>query len=386
MIQRELTAKLLQLSKKFPIISVIGARQTGKTTLVKSVFPDYKYISLEDLDIREFALNDPRGFLKTYKNKIILDEIQRSPGIFSYLQTHVDSSKEVGQFILTGSQNFLLMEKISQSLSGRVGILKLMPLSLKELSDYGKNYTEYEEYIFNGMYPAIYDREISPFDWYQNYIQTYVERDVRLIKNIMDINGFQRFIKICASRIGQVLNLLSIGNECGITHNTAKAWISILESSFIIFLLKPHYNNYGKRLIKMPKIYFYDAGLVCYLLGISDMNHLSTHYLKGNIFESFIISEIMKSKYNSGIEPNCYFWRDKTGHEIDCLIESGNKIKPVEIKSGMTLIKDYFNNINYWNKLSGNKAENSYLIYGGIENQIHSNGNVISWKNIRNIL
>lgn len=386
MIKRELSKKLTLAAKTFPVVAVVGPRQSGKTTLVKIAFPEKAYVSMEDLDMREYAVQDPRGFLSDYPKGAILDEIQRTPELFSYLQTNVDTNNKSGKFIITGSQHFLLQHNISQTLAGRVGVLKLLPLSLNELDKTPFRSDDYEEYLFKGFYPRIYDKKILPRDWYPNYIQTYVERDLRLIKNITDLGTFQSFLKMCAARIGQVLNLSSLAADCGITHNTAKSWLSILEASFIVFLLRPHYKNFNKRLIKMPKLYFYDPGLTCSLLGIETKKQLLTHSLKGNIFEAFVLSEILKIRYNKGFDSNIYFWRDKTGHEIDCIIEKSEKLVPLEIKSGKTLTKDQFKNLIYWNNLSKTNPRASYIIYGGNLTQKRSYGNLVGWKNINSVL
>ena len=340
---------------------------------------------MEDLDTRDFALHDPRGFLSTYDEGVILDEAQRVPSLFSYIQTAVDKKGLAGQYILTGSQNILLLENVSQTLAGRVAILKLLPLSLEELKHTPYELKNLEQYIFTGFYPRIYDKKIEPTDWYHNYIQTYVERDVRLIKNIGDLNSFQKFVKMCAGRVGQILNLSSLGNECGITHNTAKSWLSILESSYIIFLLRPYYKNFNKRLIKMPKLYFYDTGLVCSLLGIQNASQLTTHYLKGSLFESLVLSEIIKERFNRGLEANCYYWRDKTGNEIDCIIEIADTLIQIEVKSGKTITDNFFNGLRYWKKLLGNKNTNSYLIYGGEETQKRTPAKILSWKDVPSV-
>jgi hypothetical protein len=385
MIERALLAKLKASAKKMPVVSLIGPRQSGKTTLVRAAFPDKSYVSLEEPDIRKYAVSDPRGFLSDYPDGAILDEAQRAPKIFSYLQTLVDRTDKPGLFILTGSQHFLLRENISQTLAGRVDILTLLPFSLTELESTPFSYENYEDYLFAGFYPRIYDKKLNPRDWYSGYIQTYVERDLRLIKNISDLAAFQTFLKMCASRTGQLLNLSALANDCGITHNTAKSWISILESSFIVFLLRPHYKNFNKRLVKMPKLYFYDTGLACSLLGIENAKQVSSYHLKGNLFESFIISEFLKTRYNRGLEPNCYFWRDKLGREIDCVIEKAGKLTPVEIKAGKTPSTEYFRDLSYWNKLSKNKPSNSYVIYGGDDLQKRSQGRLLPWKQIKSI-
>ena len=379
MIKRELEAKLIYFAKRFPVLTLTGPRQSGKTTLVKNAFPDKKYVSLEDLDHRRFAQQDPRGFLKSYQDAII-DEAQNVPELFSYIQTKVDEENIPGQYILTGSQNFLLFEKITQSLAGRVAVLKLLPFSYAELAISGIK-EKYEFYLYNGFYPRIYDMNLSPEDFYPSYLQTYIERDVRLIRNIGDLSRFQLFIKLCASRTGQLLNISSLGNECGISSTTASSWISILEASYIIFLLRPHHKNYNKRLVKMPKLYFYDTGLAAYLLGIHSIEQLDTHYSKGALFESLVISELMKKAYNAGREPHYFFWRNKTGNEIDLLIEEGSRLVPVEIKSGRTVNENYFKGLKYWRKIS-HSDEKGIVLFGGEYQQEREFSLVTSWKNI----
>ena len=385
MIKRILAAKAKYLAGKFPVVAVLGPRQSGKTTFVQDVFSGYDYVSLEDLDTRSQAVNDPREFLGRFKKKLIIDEAQRAPELFSYIQTVVDKRKKEGIYILTGSQNILLHEKLSQSLAGRVAILNLLPFSMEELRLAGLGPSSVESAVYNGFYPRIYDKKIKPVDWYPNYLRTYVERDIRLIKNISDLNIFQKFIKMCAARCGQILNLSSLADDCGMTHNTAKAWISILEATYIVFLLRPHHKNFNKRLIKMPKLYFYDTGLACFLLGLTHQKEVATHYLRGALFENLIISEIMKYRLNRGEEPNCYFWRDKTGNEIDCLLESSRGLVPIEIKAGHTINQDYFSGINYWSNLSGAAPSSAYVVYAGNENQKRTTGHVLGWENVTDV-
>jgi predicted AAA+ superfamily ATPase len=384
MIQRVIQNKLAQLTEKFPVVSVTGPRQSGKTTLLKSIFPGYRYESLEEPDTRLFAMTDPRKFLEVDK-KMIIDEIQRVPELFSYIQSITDKSNINGQYIISGSQSFLLNKHISQSLAGRVAILNLMPLSLFELRRHGVFLPEYEKILFQGFYPRLYDKNIEPVDFYPNYIQTYIERDVRLLQNIHDLTLFIRFLKLCAGRIGQLLNLHSLANDCGVSPNTAKSWISVLESSYIIFLLQPHFKNFNKRLVKMPKLFFIDTGLASSLLEIQSENQVSSHYLRGVLFENFIISEFLKTRLNHGLRSNCYFWRDNKGIEIDCIIENGDKLTPIEIKSGQTFNQDFFKNLNYWNKLSGNSVENSYVVYGGDLSRTTKDGNLLSWNDLGEI-
>jgi uncharacterized protein len=286
MIQRNLASQLELLSRQYPVVTLTGPRQSGKTTLVKAVLPDWTYVSLETPDVREYALRDPRGFIEAHPERVILDEVQRAPDLFSYIQTHVDDRGREGMYVLTGSFNFGLMEGISQSLAGRVAVLELLPLAFSEMDRAGVLPDSIENLMISGGYPRIYDRGLTPQQWYANYVSTYLERDVRKVKNISDLSVFQRFLKMCAARSGQILNLTSLGDDCGITHNTAKSWLSILEASYIVFLLKPHYQNFNKRLIKSPKIYFCDSGLLSYLIGVPDSHALLTHSSRGHVFET----------------------------------------------------------------------------------------------------
>jgi predicted AAA+ superfamily ATPase len=384
MIKREAEEKLKELAAGFPAVSVTGPRQSGKTTLVRSVFPEKPYVLLEDLDIRAYAKEDPRSFLGQYTDTgAVIDEIQHVPELFSWLQGILDSSKEPGRFILTGSQNFMLSEKISQSLAGRVGILKLLPLSISEIKNAGLAKKSYEDYLFTGFYPRIYDNDINAADYYSSYIQTYIERDLRQLKQIKDLFLFQDFLKMCANRNGQVVNFSSLANDCGITDKTAKEWLSLLQASFTVFLTRTHHKNFNKRLTKMPKLYFTDPGLASNLAGIQSPEQLNYHPLKGGLFESMIAGELLKFRFNRSRDNNLYYWRDKSGHEIDCIIDTGqNNPVPVEIKAGRTISTDYFKNISYWNNLSGNPPERSFVVYGGEKSQNRKAGRVISYDDI----
>jgi predicted AAA+ superfamily ATPase len=379
MIKRELSSSIQNAFKQYPIISVTGPRQSGKTTLVKNLFPDIAYVNLESPDARAYANEDPRSFLTEFPDSVILDEVQRSPHLFSFIQTLSDERNRPSQFILTGSHNFLLMENITQSLAGRAAIFKLLPLSIHELETVKLLNKQSEVHIYTGFYPRLYDQNIPAYEYYQNYIQTYIERDVRQIKNITDLNTFQRFLKLCAARTGQILNLSSLANDCGVTHNTIKDWISILQTSYIVHLLYPHYKNFSKRLIKMPKLYFLDPGLVCTLINIETEDQLKTHYLRGELFETMIVSEFLKYRFNSGKESNCYFWRDKMGREIDLIVEKAGGLTPIEIKSGKTITEDYFKNIRYYCSLAKMDTASAFLIYNGSENQSRKTGHVIGW-------
>ena len=388
MIKRELEKKLKQLAKGFPAIAILGPRQSGKTTLAKATFPKHKYISLENLNNREFAAKNPIEFLDKLKNEpgVILDEIQNTPELLSYIQGIIDEDKKMGFFILTGSQNFLLNQSISQTLAGRISIQTLLPLCVYELQKAKLLPKESLEYLLKGSYPRLYDTKAKPEDWYAGYIQTYIEKDIRLIKNVTDLSLFQKFIQLCAGRIGQILNITSLSDDVGVSSTTIKNWLSLLEQSYIIFLLQPHYKNFSKRLIKSPKIYFYDTGLAANLLGIESEEQLMTHYLVGGLFESFVASELLKSFYNQGKKPRLYFWRDKTGHEVDFIIDKGQNLLRIEVKSTKTVMNNLFDGLKQWEKISGITDNNNFLVYRGDEDQKRSIGNVIGWKSIKNII
>jgi len=379
MIKREAKKELLTLANQFKAIAITGPRQSGKTTLARSTFPKKPYVSLENPDMRRFALDDPRGFIANYPYGAVIDEVQRAPELFSYLQQVLDEDNVRGKYILTGSNNFLLQENISQSLAGRIAYLNLLPFSYSELP--GKSTINIKELIFKGFYPPIYDQPVKPNSWYSNYIRTYIERDVRQIKNITDLNAFERFLRLCAGRTGQLLNMNSIAVETGVDNKTIASWIGVLESSFIIFRLHPHHRNFNKRLVKMPKIYFYDTGLVCALLGIHDHSQLDYHHLYGNLFENFVVSEILKSRFNKALPSDLFFWRDNIGHEIDIIVENGDELIPVEVKSGSTITDDFFKGIKYFEKVSG--FSSGTVIYGGSERQARSNNiKIIPWNKL----
>lgn len=379
-ISRDITDLVLKYGMKYPVIAVTGPRQSGKTTLLKSVFPDYEYVSLENPDIRNFAENDANGFLERYAGKVIFNEVQRVPALFSYIQTKVDESGEMGQFILSGSQNFHLMENITQSLAGRVAIFKLFPFDFQELRTAGLLPGDYLQILVKGFYPAIYDRDIPSRIFYSNYVETYVQRDVSELIAIKDIRLFQNFLGLCATRAGQLLNLNSLANECGISQPTAKSWLSALENSYILFQLFPYHENFSKRVVKTPKLYFYDSGLLCYLLKISSVEQILTHPIKGNLFENMMIAEYVKRIHHTYRFQDVWFWRDSAGHEIDLLVHDGQNINIVEIKVGQTIMSDMFNGLNWWENLSGLKNLTKTLVYGGNESQTRSSGDVLPWK------
>lgn len=382
MIERSLTAKIRAYIRIFPIVTITGPRQSGKTTLLKYLLPRWSYVSLEDPDNLLFAEEDARGFLETNQPPLIIDEAQKSPRLFSYIQTKADRSNKAGQYILSGSQNFLLLEKISQSLSGRAGILTLMPLNFNELKAAEFALKEPELCLFKGFYPAVWSQKINPGDYYPSYVQTYLERDLRQIINIADLHLFQKFLKLCAGRTGQILNLTSFASDCGVSHNTIRSWISVLEASHIIFLLPPYFKNINKRLVKSPKLYFWDAGLASYLLGVENEKQIETHPLRGALFETMMIAEILKNFLNIGKRASASFFRDKTGHEVDLLIEKAGGQKAIEIKAGQTVNSDFFDQLLYWQGVSGAKNKDLFLVYAGEKNETRTKTSVLSWKNV----
>ncbi|MEQ9426605.1 MAG: ATP-binding protein [Cyclobacteriaceae bacterium] len=375
--------KLLQLATSFKAIAVTGPRQSGKTTLVKDCFPDHTYVSLENPDTRSFAIDDPRGFISQYQTKIILDEIQRAPQLLSYLQQVLDESEVRGNFILTGSNNLLLMESISQSLAGRAAYFQLLPFALTEVERIPNAFENLNDLLWKGSYPSVLAKKNNPSDWYPAYIRTYVERDVRQIKNIENLQLFERFLRLCAGRSAQRMNYNNLSVETGIDNKTVKSWLGILEASYVIFQLPPYYKNFNKRITKMPKLYFYDTGLLCQLLRITNAEMLNQHPYRGAIFENFIICEALKNRLNKGQVSNLYYWLDNTGNEIDLIIDNMIGEKAYEIKSGQTVNDGFFKNLIFWKKLTG--QEDSAIIYGGDEVQHRTGMDIISWREVKEI-
>ncbi|WP_202812055.1 ATP-binding protein [Geobacter sp. OR-1] len=355
------------------MITVIGPRQSGKSTLAKMAFPNKPYVTLEKLSLREFAITDPVGFLNTHaRDGAILDEIQRAPGLLSEIQVRVDAKPELrGAYILTGSHQFILMESVTQSLAGRTAILKLLPFSLAERATFSEGDLPHQ--LFKGFYPRIIADNLDPVEALSFYVTTYVERDVREIMAIKDLSLFSRFLRLCAGRTGQILNASSLASDAGINHNTARSWLSLLEASFIITLLQPHHNNLNKRLIKAPKLYFWDVGLACHLLGIEKAEQVPSHPLVGALFETFVVTELMKQRLNQVRDPKLYFWRDNAGHEVDLLHETAAGITPIEVKSGATIQSDSWKGIDYYRRLNP-QASPGIVVYGGEEDQERSNG------------
>ena len=385
MIPRTASSTLERLAIGFPVVALTGPRQSGKTTLAKSVFKDKPYVSLENPDEREFALRDPKRFLQRFPSGAILDEVQRCPELLSWLQGWVDERGIMGDFVLTGSAQFDLLAGITQTLAGRVGRVELLPLSAAELMTAGKAPNDLNASLFQGGYPALYDRDIAPQDWFANYIATYIERDVRQLIAVRDLTQFQTFVKMCAARTGQLLNLASLGADCGITAVTAKQWLSVLEASYIVTLLKPHHRNFGKRLVKAPKLYFCDVGLAAWLLGIRDAATLDTHAARGALFETHVISELMKQRLNAGQALDLYFWRDHVGHEVDVLIDTEQGLQALEIKSGSTFASDWTDGLKKWQKFAGDESIQPSLVYGGAASYEREGVHVWGWKDIGKI-
>lgn len=382
MIPRQATSTLQRLAKGFPILALTGARQSGKTTLAKHVFAQKAYVSLENPDELEFANSDPRRFLARFNQGAILDEVQRCPALLSWLQSLVDERAVMGDFVLTGSAQFELIAGITQSLAGRVGRVELLPLSALELKAANKLPNDLNTMLLQGGYPSLYDREVSPQDWFSNYIATYIERDVRQLIAIRDLSQFQRFVKMCAARSGQLLNLAALGADCGLSATTAREWLSVLEASYLVTRIQPHHQNFGKRLVKSPKLYFLDVGLMAWLLGIRDANSLDTHASRGALFETFVVSELIKQRFNQGHPSDLYFWRDSTGHEVDVLLNTPEGLQAIEIKSGSTFATDWIKSIQKWQTLAGSNGLTPQIIFGGTGLYERENCQVIGWQDL----
>ena len=372
------------MAQKFPIVTLTGPRQSGKTTISKMAFPEYRYVSLENPDNLSFAQNDPRGFLNLYEKHVIIDEAQNAPELFSYIQQVVDESGIVGQYILSGSQNFLMLEKITQSLAGRVYILNLLPLSYEELKEV-KTPT-IGEAIFKGGYPRIYDKDIHPRDFFPSYISTYIERDVRSILNIQNLSTFRKFISLCAGFAGQLWNANSISKKLSIDVKTVQNWLSVLEASYIVFTLKPWHRNLSKRIIKSPKLYFYDTGLLSYLLGIEDSEAWVTSPYKGALFENYMLVEILKNHYNEGRATPFYFWRDSNGNEVDLIIEHGEKVKCIEFKASETIKPEFIQTLRYFENLDTDYSFSYFLVNSGNVTQYRTHETILSWKDSSKII
>jgi uncharacterized protein len=392
MLPRRALPTLHRLARGFPIVAITGPRQSGKTTLARQAFPALPYVNLEDLDTRGLALADPRRFLARHSDGAIFDEVQRAPGLMSYLLGVADASPRMGRFVLTGSQQFGLMDGITQSLAGRVGMLTLLPLSNAELAPEVVKPAQagvlpsdsLEQRLWRGGFPALYaaHREVQPTQWFAAYVATYIERDVRQLLNVGNLLTFQRFVAMCAARSSQLLNLHSLGGDCGISQPTARQWLTVLQASHLVTLLAPYHRNFGKRLVKTPKLYFLDSGLLCYLLRIASADDLHAHALRGAVFETWVVSETLKHRHNLGLPPDLYFWRDNHGLEIDLVFEQGSRLHAVECKSGTTYSPSWLEPARRWRALAGAAAADPLLVYGGDEGHRGADYQVLGWREV----
>jgi uncharacterized protein len=381
MIPRAATSLLGEIRSGYPVITITGPRQSGKTTLARAVFADKPYVSLETPDEREFAATDPRGFLARWPDGAVIDEVQHVPALLSWIQTDVDSAGRMGRFVLTGSQNFALMAHISQSLAGRSALVQLLPLSIAELAAADRLPDSLDAMLLRGGYPALHARALSPQRWLADYTMSYLERDVRQISQVHDLSTFQRFLRLCAGRTGQLLNLANLAQEAGIAQSTARAWLSVLEASYIVFLLQPHHRNLGKRVVKAPKLYFLDTGLAASLMGLQTPEQISIHPLRGALFETLIVAEFLKQRYNAGFPSNLYFWRDNVGLEVDLLLDAPEGLMPVEIKSAATVTEDLFKGLRRWLAVAGDVARHPRLVCATPESYTRSGIEVRRWQN-----
>ena len=397
MIPRHLAAALIRASAQYPVISLTGPRQSGKTTLLRATFPRHHYVSMEAPDDRQFAVEDPRGFLGRFSGPVILDEAQHVPDLFSYIQVLADERGAAGQFILSGSQNFLLMRQVTQSLAGRAFIGYLLPFSIAELHSLPLEDPsqltafapdvptetalagDWRNLALAGFYPPVHDRGLQSFEWSSQYFQTYLQRDVRSLTQVGDLDAFRRFVLLCAGRVGQLLNLSSLGNDCGVSHQTVRRWLSVLEASFVVFRLPPHHQRFNKRLTKSPKLYFVDTGLLCYLLQIRTADELAGHAMRGAVFENLVVADLMKRCFHAGIEPRLAFWRDHRGNEIDLVVNTPGGSVPVEIKSGATVASTFFKGLRYWRAIAPDPRR-GVLVYGGDESYLREDTTVLSWR------
>ena len=384
MIKRDIVPVLKKLASQYPVVTITGPRQSGKTTLAKSLFTNKPYMSLEDPDTRRFALDDPRGFLSQFSHGAIFDEIQRAPDLVSYLQSMVDKSPEPGKFVLTGSHQFELMTQVSQSLAGRSAVLRLLPFTLAETHRLkgSKQHLNLSQQLLTGFYPRIHDRKLNPSQALADYFATYVQRDLRQLAAVHDLHRFERFVRLCAGRTGQLLNLSNLANDTGISHVTASAWIDLLQTSYIVHLIPPWFTNTSKRLVKSPKLYFYDVGLACWLLGLRAADHVVRDPLWGSLFENFIIMEAMKDRLNTGESSEMYFYRDSEGNEVDLLLPVGGKMHAIEIKAGATVAKDYFKGLKIFSAHHPASFESGCVVFGGAQGQNRIDFPVHSWQQL----
>ena len=386
MLARRLGTKLRALARRFPVVTVTGPRQAGKTTLCRALFPRHRYVSLEALDTREYATEDPRGFLAEIAKGAVIDEVQRAPGLLSYLQEEVDARPRPGRFVLTGSANLGLLAGVSQTLAGRTGVLTLLPFGYDELLGFENAPRDLEATLWSGAFPAVFDRRIPVSEWFSAYLATYVERDVRQILNVSDLQAFQSFVRLCAGRVGQLVNLVSLGSDCGITHNTARSWLSVLEASYVALRVPPWHANLGKRLIKTPKLYFVDSGLLCALLGIRAAGQIAEHPLRGAVFENWVMTEILKSRIHRGLPADLHFFRSRSGLEVDVVVESGTTLLAAEVKAGRTIAADFLRSLDELRRLLAAsrppRNARARLVYGGDIPQKRKGVEVVPWGRV----
>lgn len=382
---RDIADHCLHLSKQYPIVTVTGPRQSGKTTLVKTLFKDYPYINLEAPDIRELAQRDPRALLNKYPDRLIIDEIQHAPELLSYIQTIVDEKNKDGMYILTGSHQVALHEALSQSLAGRTALLELLPLSLSELKQAGFD-LPLNQQLLTGYYPRIYSKNLDPTQTYRDYVKTYLERDVRSMIQVKDLLVFQRFMKLCAARTGQMLNINSLANDVGVSNHTIKHWLSILQASFLVMLVTPYFENFGKQVIKSPKLYFTDVGLVCFLLEIETTSQVDRDPLRGHLFETMVAMDLIKTRLNQGRDHHLYYYRDNLKNEVDLIYKAGTELIPIEIKSAQTINQDFFKGLRYFRKLTGNRCGQPYLIYSGEQEFEFTEGHILNYHHASRIV
>ncbi len=381
-INRDIESELLDLASQYLVVMITGPRQAGKTSLARKTFPDKPYFSLENPDVREQISVDPHAFFSTNPDGAIIDEFQRYPDILSYIQGIVDEKRQKGQFILTGSNNVTMLSHVTQSLAGRVAILKLLPFTIGEVSGIVKNYSA-DDYLLNGFYPGIFSENLNPVKAYRNYYETYVERDIRQILQVKDLVYFQRFVKLCAGRIGQLFNASSIATEVGVSSMTIHSWLSALEATFIVFMVQPWSANISKRMVKTPKLYFYDVGLASYLLGIENVTHVATHPLRGALFENMVTLELLKKRFNAGLDSNLYFYRDNHGNEVDVLQESGYQLNLFEIKFGQTFTSHFLKGLDYLRKLIPDRISSSNLVYAGDQEMTINGHDIWNYRNVK---
>lgn len=378
---RSISDELQDLAKHYPVVMVTGPRQSGKTSLCRNQFPEKPYFSLENPDTRSIVIADPRAFLNANPDGAIIDEFQRFPGLLSYIQGVVDENKQKGQFILTGSNNVAMLTNVTQSLAGRVAILKLLPFSISEIHELTNDFSV-DDFLYQGFYPAIYADNLNPTKAYRNYYETYVERDVRQLINIKDLVSFQKFIRLCAGRTGQLFNASSIATEVGVSYVTIQSWLSVLQATYIVFMLQPWSVNLNKRIMKTPKLYFYDVGLASYLLGIENTSHIRYHPLRGALFENLVVVDLLKKRYNSGMDNNLFFYRDNHGNEIDIIQEVAGKVNAFEIKSAQTFTPHFLKGLDYLRKIAPQYASESTLVYDGSEEIIIQNHHIVNFRKL----